>query len=89
MKKMTTDEIELRGAEDIYRHGPRSRFWFGSPLPFRRRSEGFSFSDRFVLVYFVIFVILLVLGIIAVFKTSSPSAEAEVVSMLIERSLAA
>jgi len=89
MKKLSTEEIELQSAEEIYRHGPRAWFWFGSLLPFRRRSEGFSFSDRFVHVYFVIFVILLVLGIVAVLKTSSPSAEAEVVSMLIERSLAA
>jgi len=69
MKRRTTPEDELHSAYDVYRHGPRAGFFIGGRLPMKRPSGLFSFSDRFIIVYFLVFIMLTVLGTIAVIKT--------------------
>ena len=69
MKRLTTPENDLRSAQEVYRHGPRAGFFLGGKKPFRRNGDSFSFSDRFVRIYFLVFIILTVLGIVAVIKT--------------------
>lgn len=84
MKPRSSYEDDLQNAEEIYRCGPRAKFWIGKKLP-HRAAGMFSFSNRFVLICFLVLILLLILGAVAVQKTTCDVKEPVSVSILFER----
>lgn len=90
MKWRTTREHELRSAEDTYRHGPQAGLRLWPFKAFMRPSDGLHFSDRFVFIYFLVLVILIVLGVMAMLSRSGakPAIPVQSTVMYLERSRA-
>jgi len=68
MKRRTSWENDLHDAKDLYQTGPRGTIRFGAKNPFKQFSGTFSFSDRFVFIYFLVLIVLTVLGAAAVIR---------------------